>query len=90
MTGTADPRGGGPENLRKDRQEGGCGGEPNKANRIERLRQIARDVYGCWLEEEKPKPRKGLSAETVVETRCNILGIPDQQSLPTTNWAMPD
>ncbi len=59
--------------------------DPNKALSVERLRQIPRDVYGVRVEEEKPEARKGLSAETAVEIRRQILGIPDRQSPATAN-----
>ena len=43
---------------------------------VERLRQIARDVYGVRVREEEPAPSKGISPETAAEIRSKILGIP--------------
>ena len=67
------------EIAKKAAEEAGTGGSVS----VERLHQIARDVYGVWV--EKPEARKGLSVETATEIRREILGIPDRQFPPPAN-----
>lgn len=42
---------------------------------VERLRQIARDVYGIQLQDESGARRQGLSEETADEIKRKVLGI---------------